>query len=210
MADYTWLELLRRLGLEARPQIGYFNIPHTVQKMYQNGDVTTMVGKNRPIVPLDKIQEWGKVGFPNRDLMINSAGGYNEQSKYFKQILSRLNPLTENFTTPKQVVDFLEKQGMAGIKDIGGIIEQVNAPNNPELFHVNTRNFSAPRPFKFPNQTIGMIGQKLMATPGVRPSLNFMQRATIPLMIYQGLSQPTARDEDYFLKGGIEYNDYQY
>lgn len=206
--NYTWKELLTRLGLEARPQIGYFNIPHTVQNMYPNGDVPTIVGKNRPIVPLDKIQEWGKVGFPNRDLMINSAGGYNEQSKYFKQILSRLNPLTENFTTPKQVVDFLEKQG--AIKDIAGIIEQANAPNNPELFHVNTRNFSAPRPFKFPSETMSMIGQKLMATPGVRPSLNFMQKATIPFMIYQGLSQPTARDEDYFLKGGIEYNDYQY
>ena len=63
---------------------------------------------------------------------------------------------------------------------------------------------------RVPTQSIGMIGRKLMDVPGVRPSLNLMQRATIPLMIYQGLSQPTARDEDYFLKGGIEYNDYQY
>jgi len=63
---------------------------------------------------------------------------------------------------------------------------------------------------RVPTQSIGMIGRKLMDVPGVRPSLNLMQRATIPLMIYQGLSQPTTRDEDYFLKGGIEYNDYQY
>lgn len=63
---------------------------------------------------------------------------------------------------------------------------------------------------RIPTQSIRMIGEKLMDAPGVRPSLNLMQRATMPLMIYQGLSQPTARDEDYFLKGGIEYNDYQY
>lgn len=215
MADYTWLELLRRLGLEARPQIGYFNIPRTVQDMYPNGDVPTMVGKNRPIVPSDKIKEWGKVGFPNRDLMINSAGGYNKQSEYFKQILNRLNPLTKNFTTPKQVVDFLEKQGMAGIRDIGGIIEQVGAPNNPELFHVNTKNFSAPRSFKFPTQTLGMMGEKIIATPGVKPTLNFLGRASIPLAIYEGLNSPLSDEQEVMnnynavrglpLQGGIKY-----
>lgn len=56
-----------------------------------------------------------------------------------------------------------------------------------------------PQTFRLPSlSTLGKFG------------LGLAERATIPLAIYQGLSQPTSRDEDYFLKGGIEYNDYQY
>lgn len=109
----------------------------------------------------------------------------------------------------KRISEYLNKKGYAGeIAKRGKDKFDIVVFNSDLLKPANTlwQRFVN----RIPTQTISTIGQKLMGYPLVRGGLNFINRATVPTMIYQGLSQPVAKDEDYFLKGGVEYNDYQY
>ncbi len=201
--DYTWKELLTRLGLEARPQTGYVDMLAQDSIRANNGiplDNWYRVNKydtdfNRPI----KNRPQMKVSIPNRELLI-SKDKFSEQPQFFKDyVLDRTN-ITRNLDI-QNLQRYLDNKGIS-LRG-SGWISDTNLPT--EYYQVPRNNIYTNTNFRFPKTTLKMIGEKLMDVPGVKPSLNLMQRATIPTMIYQGLSQPTARDEDYFLEGGIKY-----
>ena len=201
--DYTWKELLTRLGLEARPQTGYVDMLAQDSIRANNGiplDNWYRVNKydtdfNRPIKGRPQI----KVSIPNRELLI-SKGKFSEQPQFFKDYVSNRTRIARDLDI-QRLQPYLEDRGIS-LKG-SGWIDNTNLPT--EYYQVPRSNIHTYSKFKIPTTTIKMIGEKLMNVPGVRPSLNLMQRVAVPTMIYQGLSQPTARDEDYFLEGGIKY-----
>ena len=108
----------------------------------------------------------------------------------------------------------LHKYGIQGIKGAGledGLLNvtfsgnNIRMANNPLQRIVN----------RIPTQTIGMIGSKIMATPGVQPTLKFLGRTAVPLAILEGLTSPVSNDIEGMnnynavrglpLQGGIKY-----
>lgn len=205
--DYTWGELLTRLGLEAQPQTGYVDMLAQDTARLNNGipiDDWYRVNKydtdfNRPIKGRPQV----KVSIPNRELLV-SKGKFSEQPQFFKDYVLNRTRIARDLDI-QRLQPYLEDRGIP-LKGMGWI-GNTNLPT--EYYQVPRNNIHTYSKFKIPTTTIKMIGQKLMGYPLVRNGINFANRATIPTMIYQGLSQPVARDEDYFLQGGVEYNDYQ-
>jgi len=212
MADYTWLELLRRLGLEARPHSGYIDTlaQDVLKSKYGINDDWYRVNKydtdfNRPIKSRPQV----KVSIPNRELMI-ADGKFSMQPEFLKNyILNRANVIRDY--NPQQLVNFMKKNNMRPY--FGGWVKEPGMPT--EYYRVPLNNISRYSKFRFPSETLGMIGEKFMATPGVKPTLNFLGRASIPLAIYEGLNSPLSDEEEVMnnynavrglpLQGGIKY-----
>lgn len=104
--------------------------------------------------------------------------------------------------------------------DIKGIraIGNTDGPVNVTFSGNNIRMANTPLQRivnRIPTQTIGMIGRKIMATPGVQPALKFLGRSAVPLAILEGLTSPVSNDIEGMnnynavrglpLQGGIKY-----
>ena len=204
--DYTWQELFRRLGLEARPQIGHYYKPVPNPWGAPN---YTYIFKNRPIMEAEGLKDIGTTGFPNRELLLHSDG-FKDQSKFVQDLLARRSPLTKHL---KNVAPFIESQGL--IKDFPGVIISGDSRLNKEGYLIQDKYLHKPMKYKIPTQTLRMMGSKLMATPGVQPTLRFLGRTAIPLAILDGLTSPVSNDIEGMnnynaikglpLQGGIKY-----
>lgn len=204
--DYTWQELFRRLGLEARPQTGYYYKPEPNPFGVPNN---TFIFKNKPIIDAKQLKDIGTIGFPNRDLLL-APGGFDKQSKFVQDLLTRRNPLTKHL---KNISPFLESKNM--MWDFPGAIAPIDTPLNKEAYLVEDEYLHKPTKYKIPTQTLRMMGSKLMATPGVKPTLKFLGRTAIPLAILDGLTSPASNDIEGMnnynavrglpLQGGIKY-----
>ena len=157
--DYTWQELFRRLGLEARPQVGYYYKPQPHPFL---NDVHLML-KNRPLVDANDLKDIGKASYPNRSFLINTQGGFSEQSPYIQSLLSSRKPLAKNIQTPGGVVDLIQKLGLAN--EMKGTIEEGLTTHNPEIHTIPSKFIGKPTKLAFPNQTLKMMGNKIGSAP---------------------------------------------
>lgn len=154
--DYTWQELFRRLGLEARPQTGYYYKPEPNPFGVPNN---TFIFKNKPIVDAKQLKDIGTIGFPNRDLLL-SPGGFDKQSKFVQDLLARRNPLTKHL---KNISPFLESKNM--MWDFPGAIAPIDTPLNKEAYLVENEYLHKPTKYKIPSQTLKMMGDKIGSAP---------------------------------------------
>ena len=154
--DYTWQELFRRLGLEARPQTGYYYKP--VPNPWGAPDYT-YIFKNRPIMEVGDLKDIGTTGFPNRELLLHSDG-FKDQSKFVQDLLARRSPLTKHL---KNVAPFIGSQGL--IKDFPGVIISGDSELNKESYLIQDKYLHKPTKYKIPSQTLKMMGNKISNSP---------------------------------------------
>lgn len=204
--DYTWQELFRRLGLEARPQTGYY---YKSQPNPWGVPNNTLVFKNKPLMSTEFLKDVEPIGFPNRELLLY-GGGYDKQPKFVQDLLTRRNPLTKHL---KNISPFLESKNM--MWDFPGTMTKGPNSINKEIYLIENEYLHKPMKYKVPTQTLGMMGSKIMTTPGVKPTLKFLGRTAIPLAILDGLTSPVSNDIEGMnnynaikglpLQGGIKY-----
>lgn len=90
--------------------------------------------------------------------------------------------------------DIFEKYGIKGIRTFGqqdGPINIVFADKDIKIANTPFQRFAN----RIPTQTLGKIAEKIMSNPVVKVGGGALERATIPLSIYEGISQPTATDQ---------------
>lgn len=93
----------------------------------------------------------------------------------------------------KNMANFLDKKGIAGTTD------KIRY-NTASEYVVYDPNKLSPA-----NTPMQRIANRFFNPEAIRYGSRLFNRASIPYLIYQGLSQPVARDEDMLLKGGIKY-----
>lgn len=154
--DYTWQELFRRLGLEARPQTGYYYKPEPNPFGVPNN---TFIFKNKPIIDAKQLKDIGTIGFPNRDLLL-APGGVENQSRFVQDLLLKRNPLIKHV---KDIGPYMERQGL--IWDFPGAIAPIDTPLNKEAYLVENEYLHKPAKYKIPSQTLKMMGNKIGSAP---------------------------------------------
>ena len=218
--DYTWKELLTRLGLEAQPQIGYYYTPQPHPWFSGSKYIT----KGIPLIGAEFAKDMQRVGFPNRELMLNVNGGFNEQPSFLQQLLSRRNPLTTQLKDSSHIMDMAKKLGLYDSIE-GSILPGGNV--FAEDYSVPNEMTFKPTRFKMPTKTLRMMGEKIMSSPITRnvfrasgPTLpvldmvqrerqEYQQREVDKLRRLNDMAiEEKLRTMPMVLKGSVEYNDY--
>lgn len=171
---------------------------------------------------------------PNRKFYINDPEGFmrtmnwNDKGRAFYQDLAYLlgrqnkniNGSWSMGSHPElnhgnmRASALLHKYGIQGIRGAGledGLLNVTFSGDNIRMANTPWQRFVN----RIPTQTLSMIGEKIMATPGVKPTLDFLGRASIPSMIYKGLNSPLSDEQEVMnnynavrglpLQGGIKY-----
>lgn len=218
--DYTWQELFRRLGLEARPQIGYYYAPQPHPWFGGSKYIT----KGIPLIGAEFAKDMQKIGFPNRELMLNINGGFNEQPSFLQQLLSRRNPLTAQLKDSSHIIEMAKRLGLYDSIE-GSILPGGNV--FAEDYSVPNEMTFRPTKFKIPTKTLRMMGEKIMSSPITRNVFR-MSGPTLPVfdMARQERQEYQQREADKLrrsndiaiekrlrtmpmvLKGSVEYNYY--
>lgn len=218
--DWTWKELLTRLGLEALPQTGYYYAPRPNPWFIESKYIT----KGIPMVGAEFVKDLQKIGFPNRELMLNINGGFNEQPSFLQRLLSRRNPLTTQLRDSSHIIEMAKKLGL--YDSIEGSI----LPGNniyAEDYVVPDEFTFKPTKFKMPTKTLRMMGEKIMRSPITRSAFrtsapvlsvfdmsrqereNYLQREADKARRMKDMEiEERLRTMPMVLKGSVEYNDY--
>lgn len=219
--DYTWRELSKLLFYEMNPQTGYtdmlsnqhlrskYNIPDNGYEVVHRYDTDFNRYKNRPQI---------KVNIPNQNLLINGEDfRVGAQPQFYQDyIKSRLG----NLYDPEMELGSASKRLKLVSPNNKNLLRTwgVSYGRNNDFFKIPMENIKrTTTPWqrftnRIPTDTMGMMANKFMGYPLVRYGSSLLGRASVPLMIWEGLNSPVARDEDMLpqiLEGGIEYNDYR-
>lgn len=171
---------------------------------------------------------------PNRKFYINDPEGFmrtmswNDKGRAFYQdlayLLGRQNKNIDGSWSmgshPElnhgnvRASALLNKYGIQGVRGAGledGLLNVTFSGNNIRMANNPLQRIIN----RIPTRTIGMMGSKLMSTPGVQPTLKFLGRTAIPLAILEGLTSPVSNDIEGMnnynairglpLQGGIKY-----